>query len=33
MKIEIKNRYTDNIIICGEYENIKDCLKKNRGAI
>jgi hypothetical protein len=30
--IEIKNRFTDQIIICGEYESIKDCLEKNRGA-
>ncbi len=30
--IEIKHRYTDKIIICGEYESIKDCLEKNRGA-
>ncbi len=32
MLIEIKNRYTDKVIICGEYESIKDCLEKNRGA-
>ena len=32
MKIEIKNCYTDAIILCGEYESIKDCLEKNRGA-
>ena len=32
MKIEIKNRYTNAIILHGEYESIKDCLKKNRGA-
>ena len=32
MKIEIKNRYTDAIILHGEYESIKDCLEKNRGA-
>jgi hypothetical protein len=30
--MEIKNRYTGNIILCGEYESIKDCLEKNRGA-
>ena len=30
--MEIKNRYTDHIILCGEYESIKDCLEKNRGA-
>ena len=27
--IEIKNHYTKEIIICGEYESIKDCLEKN----
>lgn len=32
MKIKIKNRFTGNIILCGDYESIKDCLKKNRGA-
>ena len=32
MKIEIKNRYDDKVILCGEYESIEDCLKKNRGA-
>ena len=32
MKIEIKSRWDDNVILCGEYENIKDCLEKNRGA-
>ena len=32
MKIEIKNRYDNKIILCGEYESIKDCLEKNRGA-
>ena len=32
MKIEIKNRFTGNVILCGEYESIKDCLKKNIGA-
>jgi len=32
MKIEIKNRWTDEIILCGEYESIKDCLEKNRDA-
>jgi hypothetical protein len=30
MKIEIKNRFTNEIIICGEYESIKDCLEKNK---
>ena len=32
MTVEIKNRWNDKIILCGEYENIKDCLRKNRGA-
>jgi len=32
MKIEIRNRYDNKIILCGEYKNIKDCLEKNRGA-
>ena len=32
MKIEIKDRYDNKIILCGEYENIKDCLEKNGGA-
>ena len=32
MKIEIKNRYTGKIILCGEYENVKDCLDKNSSA-
>ena len=32
MKIEIRNRYDNEIILCGEYKNIKDCLEKNRGA-
>jgi hypothetical protein len=32
MKIEIKNRYDDKVILCGEYKSVKDCLEKNRGA-
>ena len=32
MKIEIKSRWDNKIILCGEYESIKDCLEKNRGA-
>jgi len=32
MNIEIKNRYDEKIILCGEYESIKDCLEKNCGA-
>jgi len=29
-KIEIKNRFNDHIIISGKYENIKECLEKNK---
>jgi hypothetical protein len=32
MKVEIKNRWSDKIILCGEYESIKECLEKNRSA-
>ena len=32
MEIEIKNRFTGDVILCGKYESIKDCLEKNRGA-
>ena len=32
MKIEIKARFTDAVIISGDYESIRDCLEKNRGA-
>jgi hypothetical protein len=32
MKIEIRRRTDGEIILCGEYESIKDCLEKNRGA-
>jgi uncharacterized protein YjbI with pentapeptide repeats len=32
MKIEIKNRWDDKIILCGEYKSVKDCLEKNRAA-
>ena len=32
MKIEIKNRLTDAVILCGEYESIKDCLQNNSRA-
>jgi len=31
MKIEIKHRLTNKILLCGEYESIKDCLNKNIG--
>ena len=33
MRIEIKNRYDESkILLCGEYESIKDCLENNSGA-
>ena len=32
MKIEIKHRFTGDIIIVGNYENVRDCLEKNIGA-
>ena len=32
MQIEIRNLYDDKVILCGEYESIKDCLEKNLGA-
>lgn len=32
MNIEIKNRWDNKVIVCGEYESIKDCLEKNRDA-
>ena len=32
MLIEIRNRWDNKVIICGEHESIKDCLEKNRGA-
>ncbi len=32
MKIEIKNRWNGEIILCGGYKSIKDCLEKNVGA-
>ncbi len=32
MEISIKNRWDNKVIICGEYESIKECLEKNRGA-
>ena len=32
MKIEIKHRTTNQIIISGDYESTKDCLEKNRDA-
>jgi hypothetical protein len=33
MKIEIKNRFNYEIILCGEYESIKDALEKNRASL
>jgi hypothetical protein len=32
MNIEIKNRFTGEIIITGKYESIKNAIEKNRGA-
>ena len=33
MNIKIVSRYDESkILLCGEYESIKDCLEKNRGA-
>ena len=32
MEIEIKNRFNGEMILCGEYESIKDCIEKNRSA-
>ena len=32
MKIEIRNRYTGSIIMSGDYESVRECLKKNTGA-
>ena len=32
MKIEIRNRYTGSIIISGDYESVRECLKKNTDA-
>jgi len=32
MKIEIRNRFSDKIIVSDNHESIKDCLEKNRGA-
>lgn len=32
MKIEIKNKHNGNIILCGEYESVKDCLERNQTA-
>ena len=31
-EIKILNRYSGEVIICGKYESIKDCLEKNRSA-
>ena len=32
MKIEIKHRYDDKVIISGQYESVKDCLERNSDA-
>jgi len=32
MKIEIKNRFSEKTILCGDYESVKDCLEKNSSA-
>jgi len=32
MKVEIKHRVTGKILLCGEYESVKECLEKNVGA-
>ena len=32
MNVEIKHKITEKVILSGEYESIKDCLDKNRGA-
>jgi hypothetical protein len=32
VNIEIKNRFSGEIILCGEYESIKECLEKNKTA-
>ena len=31
MKIEIRNRFDNKIILSGKYASIKECLEKNRG--
>jgi len=32
MKIEIRRRFTNTFVILGDYESLKECLAKNRGA-
>ena len=32
MRVEIKNRFSSEIILCGEYESVRDCLEKNKWA-
>ena len=32
MKIEIKNRFSSEVILTGEYESVAECLSKNRWA-
>ena len=31
-EIEIKNRFTGDVIVCGKYESVKECLEKNRNS-
>ncbi len=31
-EIIIKNRFNSNVLLCGKYENMKDCLEKNQDA-
>ena len=32
MEIEIRHRFTETIILSGNYDSVRDCLEKNRGA-
>jgi hypothetical protein len=32
MKIKIKNRFTDKVMLSGKYESVRDCLEKNKDA-
>ena len=32
MKIKIKNRWTNDIILCGEYGNVRDYIQNLQGA-
>ena len=31
MKIQLRNRFTDKVMIEGEYESIRDLVQKNQG--